>query len=594
MTITKNWRQHLLGTANSFAKDDRGNIAIMTGAMLIGITLFTGGSLDLYKYETDRKRIQDVLDRCVLSATRLDHNLANSSGADGKQEIKDMIYACAQSQNVSLPTEPITVFEINNDKANGFREINVKSQMNVPTTFLKLASIDDFKINIDTTAAERDTTVEISLVLDMSGSMSSFTTGTTRRVDAMKDAANTFVDALLRRNNPAEQLKVQERTSISIVPYSRSVSLGRGMFDIVRDGKRDSTRSSCIYFKNNDFSTDKAPNFKQRDQAVHYAPVTHLYYFDRYGRSLNDYWFRARNGNARYFEDADTNKAFETEVWKCPDDPHAYMVEPYTPTITDANNKDLNYDGTNVFRDGKMVGPLLNSLEDHIIDCQRVNNSWRADACYNPTPPLPRDAQDAFDDDHLKIDGDDWSMVYASSDPDYLSDRIAGYKLNGSTSTQIGMKWAQLLLDPSFRGHFSEADQKGVIDLRDEQVGRPYDYGRPGNYKYIVLMTDGRITGSSQFNGQYFRYDRHYTSSRSHTNENRAIQQFNAVCDLAENLNIRVFTIGFALQDGDPTKDTLRNCASSTSDYYDVDAGSLKQAFQNIASTIDSLSLRPV
>ena len=597
MTITKNWRQHLLGTANSFAKDDRGNIAIMTAAMLVGITLFTGGSLDLYKYETNRKRVQDVLDRCVLSATRLDHNLANSTGASGEREIKKMIYACTDSQGVDLPEEPITVFQIDNDKANGYREINVKSQLSVPTSFLKLASVDDFTINIDTTAAERDTTVEISLVLDMSGSMSSFTDGTTRRVDEMKIAANTFVDALLRRADPGEQLKAQERTSISIVPYSRSVSLGKGMFDIVRDGRRDNDRSSCIYFRNSDFGSNGVPNFKQRDQAVHYGPVTHLYYFDRVGTSWQNYWFRAKNGYARYFENADTGKAFETEIWKCPDDPHAYMVEPYTPTVTvPRGDGKVHYDGTNVTLGNKMTVPLLGSLEDHVIECDRMNRDYSDDTCFNPDPPAQRNAQEAYDAGHLRLDDDDWSMVYASSDPDYLSERIDAYKLNGSTSTQIGMKWAQLLLDPGFQDHFEEADDAGVIDLHAKQEGRPYDYDKPGNFKYIVLMTDGRITQSSKFNGQYYRYDRHYTSSRTHTNENKAIQQFNTVCNLAKSdaKNIRVFTIGFALNDGDPTKDTLRNCASSPSDYFDVSAGGLKQAFENIASTIDSLSLRPV
>ena len=629
MTITKTWHQHLLGTTNNFAKDDRGNIAIMTGAMLIGITLFTGGSIDLYNFETNRKRVQDVVDRCTLSATRLDHNLANSSGAAGKQEIKDMIYACAASQNVDLPAEPITVFQINNDKANGYREVRVKTQMSVPTTFLKLANIDDFNLNVDTAAAERDTTVEISVVLDMSGSMSSWTNENLkeRRVDEMKRAANTFVNTLLVRPNPQDQADAQERTSISIVPYSNSVSLGRGMFDIVRNNNRDHNRSSCIYFRDQDFSSGSVPNFRQRQHVPHFALNTHHAYFDfRYvgQRDVGSYreghgYFDAKPWADAYHVGGDADNPFETEVWMCPDDPHAYMIAPYEEPI-ETESGDIRYDGESILTDSKSYR-LIKDLEDHLIECDDTvlyryaerngtgypRNRWavlRDDLDDQFTtcatrpgesgqPPL--NAEEALAADHLRIDADEFSMVYASNDPVYLSQRIDQLKLNGSTSTQVGMKWGELLLNPGFRQHFAQATAAGVMNLAPEQAGRPFDYDRPGNFKYIVLMTDGAIRESRKQGNEAYRYDRSYTDSRRRTSESKAINQFKDICEVAKSpsKNIRVFTIGFALEPGSTMHETLKNCASP-GDYYAAEQGELEKVFKNIAATIDSLSLRPV
>ncbi len=59
----------------------------------------------------------------------------------------------------------------------------------------------------------------------------------------------------------------------------------------------------------------------------------------------------------------------------------------------------------------------------------------------------------------------------------------------GSTSIDIGMKWGTHLIDPSYRS--VNVAMVGAGHTPEDFAGIPYDYGRGGTKKYIVLMSDG-------------------------------------------------------------------------------------------------------
>ena len=141
------------------------------------------------------------------------------------------------------------------------------------------------------------------------------------------------------------------------------------------------------------------------------------------------------------------------------------------------------------------------------------------------------------------------------------------------------------------------------VDLHAEHAGRPYDYGTDGNYKYIVLMTDGRANStpdyrtdrlpfeyiaSSQYNGKT-----HRDANGKTFDNNRVFSQFRRICEAVKKpkRNVRVFTIGFALQDGDDMKTMLRDCASTAGDYFDVDGDGLQDAFDKIAAEIERVKI---
>ena len=59
-----------------FARSERGNVAVMAALSIVSITVITGGAIDVYRFESQRKRVQAVFDRCVLSVARLGHSSA--------------------------------------------------------------------------------------------------------------------------------------------------------------------------------------------------------------------------------------------------------------------------------------------------------------------------------------------------------------------------------------------------------------------------------------------------------------------------------------------------------------------------------------
>ncbi len=117
------------------------------------------------------------------------------------------------------------------------------------TNFVKLRAMAE--------AEERVNNVEISMVLDISGSM-----GEGNKMSNLRDAARTFVDAVINEST-------QDLVSVSIVPYSEHVSAGP---DIMNELNVDVNNpySHCIEFSESDFDTARLRRDKQYDQVQHF------------------------------------------------------------------------------------------------------------------------------------------------------------------------------------------------------------------------------------------------------------------------------------------------------------------------------------
>jgi hypothetical protein len=106
-------------------------------------------------------------------------------------------------------------------------------------------------------AEERVNNVEISMVLDISGSMASGD-----KMSNLRDAARTFVDAVINDST-------QDLVSISIVPYSEHVSAGPAIMDEF-NVNRTHSYSHCIEFSDADFETTEMGPSEEFDQVQHF------------------------------------------------------------------------------------------------------------------------------------------------------------------------------------------------------------------------------------------------------------------------------------------------------------------------------------
>lgn len=199
--------------------DARGNVGMVFGLALVPLIALGGAGVDIARYETIRVELQDGLDRGVLAAASLTQN------RDPKSVLKDYLKNLSYANDLTL--------DLDYQTALNQRTVTASASYTVDTTFIKLVGVDRMTVSAVSTAQEAKKKIEMSLMLDMSGSMND-----NNRIKNLKTAAEAFIDQMV-----TEQSKAY--TTISIVPYAGHVNVGAAVFDKL-GGNRLQSNSSCF------------------------------------------------------------------------------------------------------------------------------------------------------------------------------------------------------------------------------------------------------------------------------------------------------------------------------------------------------------
>ena len=499
-------------------RGERGNVAIMTGFTVVGMALMVGGTADVYRYESERRRVQSVFDRCVLTAARAGHDQAsNLTGAAAETAIRDMAKACMTAQDVTPP--PDANFTITDNQNDGIRGVTAFGEYPLETTFLRLANIDELSVGIESSAFDTEQYSEVSLVLDVSSSMRNSVgdDDARRRMDALKPAAKEFVRKLLRNNDPNDPA-----TTINIVPYNQNVSIGQGMMDVLNIDRKH-WYSSCVEFpmdrNSNSFVQGVPSSFSQFTQVTPYVNKWATEKHSRFGheedprKSDNNYYYHENAWEGDY-ENRDTSKPRLQEWWHCPDDPHAYMVKPYEPRNVKAGDGKPNSATIALKIDGVIrTYPFYrDELYDHIVECENLMdrkkkdsggrtapidssadyegykrcewNNGESEAAYmrpknkSVWPRSERYGTRLYNEGHLRLDLGDHSITYMSTDEDELLAKIDALAPATGTATDYGVKWGYMLLHPDFNRYIRSASTGAApaIRISPEARNRPRQF----------------------------------------------------------------------------------------------------------------------
>jgi Flp pilus assembly protein TadG len=241
VTQTKNKLTDVLAAkAARFARAEDG---IMTIWVMIMLMVMVGGiQLDFMRHQMERSRLQAVSDRAVLAAADLDQTLAP------KAVVADYFAKSGMSSFLSN----VTVAEGLN-----FRTVTVDASKEMETPYLRKFGIESLTVPARSVAEERVANVEISLVLDISGSMSIGS-----RMTDMQDAAKVFVDTVLRD-------ETEDLISVSLIPYSEHVNAGP-LITSRMNMITDHNYSHCVEFENDEFNSAALDTGKWHRQAQHY------------------------------------------------------------------------------------------------------------------------------------------------------------------------------------------------------------------------------------------------------------------------------------------------------------------------------------
>ena len=229
---------------------------VIFALFLIPLMLILGGmAVDFMRYEGKRAIIQDTADRAALAAA----NLEFTNVGEGVAVVDDYFAKAGLSEYLAGPA--VVTESINNRTV----EVTVDQPMN--TFFLNMVGIDELGAEAHSVATQGVGNVEISLVLDISGSMRHATydaSGTATgesKMDALKNAATTFVNTALQDSN-------KDRVSLSLVPYSEHVNIGQDLFDGMNTTQLHNF-SHCVDFADADFSVAGIEAGKTYDQGQH-------------------------------------------------------------------------------------------------------------------------------------------------------------------------------------------------------------------------------------------------------------------------------------------------------------------------------------
>ncbi|MCB1359448.1 MAG: Tad domain-containing protein, partial [Maritimibacter sp.] len=246
------------GQRAGFLRSEDGSLIVFGLFVFLLMAVVAGMAVDFMRFETQRTRLQSTLDRAILAASSLDQT------ADPEYIVMD--YFNKAGLGSFIDASQINVYE--NDRliddtyagapADSLtsRRVEAAAKMTIGTTFLKFSGIDFLGAPAAGTAEESASLTEISLVLDISTSMSWNSASGHSKIYELRNAAKKFINIVLcDPGNPdnTTDCKVEPGTvSVNLIPYSEQVTVGEDLLSSF-NATSEHNYSSCITFDAEDY-----------------------------------------------------------------------------------------------------------------------------------------------------------------------------------------------------------------------------------------------------------------------------------------------------------------------------------------------------
>ena len=567
----------------SFKTADDGVLAAPFIFLLMTMLVINGLGMDLVRHERDRAWLQNTLDRAVLAATDLDQPrppaevvLDYLSKAGLEEYYQDPVVEALPEGAVRPSSKKVTA-----DVNMGFNNL-----------WLNFTGSDqELPLTAHSVAIESIGKVEISLVLDVSGSM-----GNNNRLPNLKLAAKEFVETMEKNTEDGN-------LSISIVPYSTQVAMPQDFldeFDVeignglpggyasaaaeakARSDARGWDYTNCVNFQASDFNTTALSSDQKYQRTMPFSVWTTTDFRPDDSRNV-DRPTCTIHGDAP----ARTALLFEDNVTKMQD-----YIEAFTPG--ENTSLDLGMKWGVALLDPS-IQPQVSAVSQPHADVIAPRFKDR---------PVPYQETETMKVVVLMTDGQNTSQyvlkndyrvgesgiwfdhdadVYSSHDED--NDRYYWHNVDIWSDHPHGQQNSSTFICTSYyygggcyAGYtYNEVKSNDLENLTYEDLFAETSL----RYMFSELADEWMSRNAAKQKWWHKARASHGTSTKD--------ARTRAICEAAKDKGIVVFTIGFeAPSDGQAV---LEDCASSDAHYYDVEGLEIKDAFANIASTIRQLRL---
>ncbi|MEC9198874.1 MAG: pilus assembly protein TadG-related protein [Pseudomonadota bacterium] len=258
-------------TVRDFLVSEDGVISLQVLWQVPFMLWFGYVGIDVMMHEFERTRLQNTLDTAVLAAADLSQtgdptevvksyfNAAGAAASLTNVEVVEGLNKRRVSADASVSVQTIFLGEDDSgyrrDATNVYNAMDdsgVENFVNFGSSLTALAS---------GAAEEAVSNVEVSLVVDVSGSMA-----TNNKIGKLKDAAEEFIDAVVMEGE-------EGLTTVSIVPYSGIVNLG-SEFAANFNLSKEHSYSNCPRFPNSAFSSVAISQTDEIERLAHFDPTS--------------------------------------------------------------------------------------------------------------------------------------------------------------------------------------------------------------------------------------------------------------------------------------------------------------------------------
>lgn len=208
------WVSRTRGLLSRFGRDERGDIAIMFGMMAVTMMMFVGGAVDLSRWLSARHTTMTAVDAAVLAGARALQTGATDSEA--LQVAEDYYAKNIESREALNDTISFKV-------GRSGTAIQAQGSASIDTPFLSFAGVDELPLMklsgaeyaeaVLAVGGNGQSNLEVSLMLDVTGSMCS----PCSKLSDLKDAAKDLIDIVVWDDQSAYTSRV------ALVPFSESV-----------------------------------------------------------------------------------------------------------------------------------------------------------------------------------------------------------------------------------------------------------------------------------------------------------------------------------------------------------------------------------
>ncbi len=517
-----------------------GTITIYSVITLVLILTITGASVDLMYHEATRAKLQTTLDRAVLAAADLEQLQTP------EDVVIDYVAKAGLAQHL---------LSVNASDGLNERIVSAEAGLTLDTVFMHMAGFDTLDVYAVSTAEERIANVEISLVLDVSGSMSG------DRITNLRAAATEFVNTVIQ---PSES-DVTGLTTVSVVPYNATVNLGD---DLSRHYTMSDLHnySNCPIFDDHAFHETDVSSQQLLDRLAHFD----LYSTDESTTQIPKPWCPTGQKSAVIAHSLDVN-----------------TLSTHIASLSAGGNTaiDLGMKWGVALLDPGAVDVIAALASDGVVD----NRVADRPAAYDDTESVKfvvvmTDGANTTEYD-LKPQyrqglSDVWIDDRGNGDPqdDRFSLRVED---NWGESNDIWFWHRYETSSWSYRNRNTPDGGSNARRMSNAELFARFGTKAVAQKMYVQPYYDGFVSYNAYYD-IYYAYEAIVSGGR-------ADDRLSDICTAAKDAGIVVFSIAFEAPEGGQA--ALSDCASSASHYFDVAGVEITETFHSIARQINSLRL---